>query len=81
MAKPFKDFRLQRNGDSLQLFKLGEYVGSIPLSRLYYLINEGGSKDTNVLTTQPDFITKSTFNAVKDTKQELAPKEPDIYKE
>lgn len=40
MARPSKEFRLKRNGDSTQAYIRGVYVGSLPTAELCQYIKE-----------------------------------------
>lgn len=53
MARPSKAYKVQRNGDSLQVFEAGVYVGSMPIKVLCEMIKAQKSRD-RVLHTVSD---------------------------
>ena len=46
MARPKKDYKVQRNGNSLQFYRMGEYCGSLPLMYLCEMARAKSSMDT-----------------------------------
>lgn len=56
MGRPKKEFKIKRNGDSIQVFWSGEYVGSISLEKLCLFIIEEKRKGTERVSAQPHFI-------------------------
>lgn len=46
MGRPQKEYKVKRNGDSLQVYHEGAYIGSIRLERLAYLMKAEKSKST-----------------------------------
>lgn len=59
MVRPKKEFKVQRNGNSIQLFKDGYYCGSLSLNELCELAISKRRSHTSGETTQGSFIKES----------------------
>ncbi len=52
MSRPSKKYKLKRNGDSVQFFEEGEYLGSIPFKVLCLLARNRSGYGTDHLEAQ-----------------------------
>lgn len=70
MVRPKIEFRIQRNGNSLQFFHNGDYCGSLPLPLLCALARQEKAKDTILQNiqdfTQEEEPKKRGFNTNKE---------------
>lgn len=51
MGRPKKEYRISRNGNSIQLYENGEYCGSLPVAWLCELARGGRLRDA-ILTQE-----------------------------
>lgn len=58
MARPIKDYRVQQNGNSLQVFKAGKLGGSISIRALYVLVSDEELKHTTMVNIQEYLLKK-----------------------
>lgn len=66
--RPRKEYRIRKNGDSIQLLENGVYVGSISLKTLCHLIKRS---DTTVQLAQKTPSQPNPKKGSYDTKEEL----------
>lgn len=52
MVRPVEEYRIQKNGKSVQFFESGEYCGSLPLKYLCALAKLEKAKDTILQSIQ-----------------------------
>ena len=52
MVRPTEEYRIQKNGKSVQFFEKGEYCGSLPIKFLCALAKAEKAKDTILQSIQ-----------------------------
>ena len=53
MVRPTEEYRIQKNGKSVQFFEQGEYCGSLPIKFLCALAKAEKAKNTIIESIQP----------------------------
>lgn len=76
MARRVEEYRVKVNGSSLQVFRLGVYVGSVGLKELCQMVGVKRRDGTNPIVVQPGFIKKGGLEGGFGTKEGLGLPEP-----
>ena len=56
MARPRLEYKVKRNGNSVQVYKDGAYIGTISLPKLCLLLTPVQSKSTSEVSAQGEYI-------------------------
>lgn len=79
MARPLKDFRLKRNGNSMQLYIRGEFAGSRSLSALCQFYGVDPNYGTTPVLAQPSFKNESADSPGSGTEEAVPAKGADEW--